>query len=240
LAARAKKRERLLAIGHELRQSSLWGGVKDLIDRGLIGSPQYVLVELSRRPYREGAQKWRFDHERVGNWILEEPIHFFDLARWYLSNAGEPETVYAAANSRDFSRPQLHDNFSAIMKYAGGQFAMIAQTLSAFEHHQTVKVAGTRGALWARWSGAMDRTLHPTFSLRAFDGEQITDVPIEKITGEAFELEDQIALMVRSVRESKLLLPGADDGIRSVALCLAAAESVKSGRVVNMSEVLQR
>ena len=239
LAERAKRGNLLLAVGHELRQSSLWAKVKELVDAGAIGTPQYVLVELSRRPYREGAEKWRFDIERVGNWILEEPIHFFDLARCYLSSAGEPETVYAAANSRDASRPQLQDNFSAIMKYAGGEFAVIAQTLSAFEHHQTVKVAGTHGALWARWSGAMDRTRRPTFSLRAFDGEQVTDVPIEKITGEVFELEDQIALMVRSVREGRLLLPGAEDGTRSVAMCLAAAESVKSGGVVSMNEVLK-
>jgi myo-inositol 2-dehydrogenase/D-chiro-inositol 1-dehydrogenase len=238
LTDRAARKNRLLAVGHELRQSSLWGKVKELVDARFIGAPQYVLVELSRRPYREGAEKWRFDVERVGNWILEEPIHFFDLARWYLSSAGEPETVYALGNARDASRPELQDNFSATMNFAGGQFAVIAQTLSAFEHHQTVKVAGTRGALWARWSGAMDRTRHPTFSLRAFDGEQVTDVPIEKITGEVFELEDQIALMVRSVREGRLLLPGADDGTRSVAMCLAAAESVKSGRVVPMSEVL--
>jgi myo-inositol 2-dehydrogenase/D-chiro-inositol 1-dehydrogenase len=240
LAARAQQHGRLLAVGHELRQSSLWGTVKEYIDRGFVGLPQYVLVELSRRPYREGSGKWRFDIERVGNWILEEPIHFFDLARWYLASAGEPESVYAAANSRDASRPQLQDNFSAIMKYAGGEFAVISQTLSAFEHHQTVKVAGTSGAMWASWSGAMDRTLHPTFSLRAFDGAQTIDVPIEKITGEVFELQDQIALVVRAVRERGFSkLPGAEDGTRSVAMCLAAAKSVKSGRAVNMSEVLK-
>ena len=26
----------------------------------------------------------------VGSWILEEPIHFFDLARWYMAGSGEP------------------------------------------------------------------------------------------------------------------------------------------------------
>ena len=34
-------------------------------------------------------------------------------------------------------------------------------------------VTGTRGALWASWSGAMDRTRHPTFFLRTFDGEKV-------------------------------------------------------------------
>jgi len=39
-----------LAVGHELRLSSLWARAKTLIDEGLIGDPQYVLVELSRKP----------------------------------------------------------------------------------------------------------------------------------------------------------------------------------------------
>lgn len=235
----ARTHERLLAVGHELRLSSLWGKVKQLIDEGFIGQPQYVLVELSRRPYRLGAAGWRFDLKRVGSWVLEEPIHFFDFARWYLSAAGDPESVYAAANARDPARPELHDNFSAIVKFAGGAFAVVSQTLSAFEHHQTVKVTGEKGALWASWSGAMDRTLHPTFSLRAFDGEHVRDVPLEKITGEVFELEDQIALMTQAVNGQAELAATGEDGKWSVAMCLAADQSVKTGRPVMMSEVLK-
>lgn len=145
----ATERRRLLAIGHEFRLSSLWGKVKELVDAGFVGEPQYVLVELSRNPYRQGAGGWRYDINRVGNWILEEPIHFFDLARWYLQSTGEPARVYAAANSRQPDHPELQDNFSAIVHFTGGAYAVISQTLSAFEHHQTVKVTGTKGALWA-------------------------------------------------------------------------------------------
>ena len=37
----AKRKNRLLAIGHELRLSSLWGKVKEMIDTGSIGDPLY-------------------------------------------------------------------------------------------------------------------------------------------------------------------------------------------------------
>ena len=63
----AQSQGRLLAVGHELRLSSMWKKVKDLIDDGFISTPQYCLVEVSRRPYRPGADGWRFDIERVGN-----------------------------------------------------------------------------------------------------------------------------------------------------------------------------
>lgn len=230
----ASEQKRLLAIGHELRLSSLWGQVKRMIDDGFLGRPQYVLVELSRNPYRQGADGWRYDLSRVGNWVLEEPIHFFDLARWYLDGTGQPESVYATANSRQPEHPELQDNFSAIVKFTGGGFAVVSQTLSAFEHHQTVKVTGTKGALWASWSGAMDRTRHPTFSLRAFNGGQVQTIPIEKPTGELFELEDEMAMMVAAIRNGQPLSCTADDGRWSVAMCLAAQKSVESGLPVKM------
>ncbi len=234
LIRQAEQRNRLLAIGHEFRLSSLWGKVKELVDAGFVGEPQYVLVELSRNPYRHGADGWRYNIDRVGNWILEEPIHFFDLARWYLSSAGEPEEVYAVANSRQRGHPELQDNFSSIVHFPNGAYAVISQTLSAFEHHQTVKLTGTEGALWGSWSGAQDRTRHPTFFLKAFDGEEVEEVSIEKVTGEVYELEDQVALLVRAVRDEAPLSATGEDGRWSVAMCLAAARSVRTGQPIRL------
>ena len=229
---KAKQAGRLLAVGHELRLSSMWGKLREMIEAGFIGKPQYALVELSRNPYRLGADGWRYDISRVGSWILEEPIHFFDLARWYLEPSGVPEKVYATANSRQENHPELQDNFSAIVHFTGGAYAVVSQTLSAFEHHQTAKVTGTKGALWASWSGAMDRTRHPTFSLRAFDGEQVSTVPIDKPTGELFELEDQIARLVSTQQTGQPLHCTAEDGRWSVAMCLAAEQSARCGQPV--------
>ena len=232
----AREHDRIFAIGHELRLSSLWGKVKELVASGFVGDPLYVLIELSRRPYRQGSNNWRYDINRVGSWILEEPIHFFDLARWYLADAGEPRSVYATSNSRQPGHPELKDNFSAIVQFPNNAYAVISQTLAAFEHHQTVKITGTKGALWAAWSGAMDRTMHPTFSLRAFDGENVEEIKIDKITGEVFELEDQMAMLVRAARDGEPLSCSADDGRWSVAMCLAAQRSVDSGQPVSMNE----
>jgi myo-inositol 2-dehydrogenase/D-chiro-inositol 1-dehydrogenase len=208
-----------------------------MIDDGFVGEPQYVLVELSRRPYRPGADGWRYDIQRVGNWILEEPIHFFDLARWYLSSAGEPQSVTALANSRQSGHPELQDNFSALVRFASGDYAVVTQSLAMFEHHQTVKVAGTKGSLWAGWSGAMDRTRHPTFFLKASNGEAVQEIPLDGTAGELFELESQIAMMIRAVRDGRPLATTGDDGRWAVAMCAAAQRSVETGRSVGMNEV---
>src|SRR3954468_12569917 len=196
----ARERGRQLAVGHEMRLSSQWSEIKRIIDRGVIGEPQYVLVELLRKPYRQGASGWRSDQKRVGSWVLEEPIHFFDLARWYLESSGDPVELYAYGNSRDPQRPGLFDNFSAMFRYANGAYAVVSQTLAAFEHHQTVKVAGSKGAVWAGWSGAQDRTLQATFFLNVFAHDQLREVAFEKKSGEVFELREEIGRCVQMVR----------------------------------------
>jgi len=227
-----------LAIGHELRLSSQWGEIRRIIDRGTIGRPQYVLVELSRKPYRLGADGWRYDPSRVGSWVLEEPIHFFDLARWYLAASGDPVELVAYGNSRDPARHSLHDNFSAMFRCADGGYAVVSQTLAAFEHHQTVKVSGTTGALWAGWSGALDRTTEPSSFLRVFDGERLIEEPLARASGEVFELRAEIASCVRCVREGARPVADARDGLWSAGLCLLAEESIRRGGPVRVAEML--
>ena len=238
LLAVARQRGRVLAVGHELRLSALWGKVQALAAGGAVGRPQYLLIELWRRPYRQGSGGWRYDIQRVGNWILEEPIHFFDLARWLLAGLGEPLSVYARANSRQPGHPELQDNFSALLNFAGGGYAVISQTLSAFEHHQVVKLTGTGGALWANWSGALDRDHHPSFSLRHHDGTRVVEVPLEGMSGEVYELQAEIAMMVRAVRDGTPVAATGSDGRWAVALCLAAQRSVETGQVVSLPQFL--
>lgn len=233
----ADQRGLKLAVGHECRVSSLWGEVRNLIDHGVIGTPQYVLVELSRKPYRLGASGWRYDRDRVGSWVLEEPIHFFDLARWYLESAGDPVELYAKGNSRDPQRPELYDNFSAMFSYANGAYAVVSQTLAAFEHHQTVKVTGTKGAAWASWSGVMDRTLEPTSSLKVFDGTKLENVKLEQHAGEVYELRTQIDRCVQMVRGEAAPLASGRDGVWSAALCLLAEESIRRKRPLPIGKI---
>lgn len=236
LVALAASQGRVLAVDHELRLSMLWGKVKQLMDEGVVGTPQYVLLELSRFPYRFGSEGWRFDISRVGNWILEEPIHFFDLARWYLSAHGEPVSVYARANSRQPDHPELQDNFSAVVNFRGGAYAVVTQTLAAFEHHATCKVTGTAGAIWANWSAPDARSPLPTFGLRYLTGEQLQEVVFGEVTGEVVELNQQIASLVRAIQDDVQPPVSGADGRWSVVLCLSAQESVDRGAIVEIPQ----
>lgn len=238
LMAEVERSPRILAVNHELRLSALWLGVRDLIDQGVIGHPLHALIELSRFPYRQGSSGWRWDINRVGNWILEEPIHFFDLARWYLEPCGEPVTVYAQANSRHGDRPELRDNFSAIVGFADGGYAVVSQTLAAFEHHVTAKVTGTLGTIWAHWSAADARSDRATFSLRYGLASAIHTVEDLRPAGELIELAEHIETIAQCVRHRSQPPCTAMDGFWSTVLCLAAQRSVESQTIVEVAKFL--
>lgn len=237
LIRRASERNLVLAIGHELRVSPLWGEVKRRIDLGSIGTPLHALIELWRRPYRLGSDGWRYDIGRVGSWILEEPIHFFDLARWYFSDVGDPISLYAKGNGRRADQPNLLDNFCATLGFSDGRFALITQTLAGWEHHQTVKITGTEGALWASWSGAMDRTFEPTFSLKLQQGDRLGSVPLRAQAGEVYELVEQVQRFVQAIREGTPVPCDGEEGKWSVALCLKAEESLRDGNQVSLTGI---
>ena len=66
LIALARGRNLVLAVGHELRVSSLWGRVKELIESGAVGEPLYVkLVEQGRILYREPFEEQAARAERT-------------------------------------------------------------------------------------------------------------------------------------------------------------------------------
>ena len=226
-----------LSVGHELRLSSQWGLVQQEIKAGRIGEPQHVSVGLFRNAYRPGASGWRIDPARVGSWSLEETVHFFDLAVWYLDTMIEPATVQAVGvPARE--NPTLFDTLSTQIRFGNGRTASISHTTGGFGHSQWVEVIGTEGAIRTAWQGRMDRDESPSFEFRirpkgfAFvrgvhEFEEVTLAP----SGELVELERQLATTADAFRRGQSLVPP-QEAARSVQLCLAADKSALTGAPV--------
>jgi myo-inositol 2-dehydrogenase/D-chiro-inositol 1-dehydrogenase len=217
-----------LLVGHEFRLSKQWGRMRALVGERAIGAVHACAIDLWRRPYRAGSQGWKRDPERVASWILEEPVHFFDLACWWLKEAGAPQWVYARASRMPASAAGLWDNLTAIIEFESGAHATLTHSLSIAEHHLTAKLMGDRGALIATWDGEQDRTDDPRAALKLWDGERLGEIEIEA-SGELFELDSEIAHFVEvcAGRRDPIITP--DEAARAVALCLAAERSIRSG-----------
>ena len=231
LLAAARASGRVLSVGHELRLSTQYGRVKALIDEGAIGTPSYVAFSLFRFPFRPGSQGWRYDPARVGSWILEEPVHFFDFVMWYLERLGDPLSVQALGSGGDRGAG-LAQSFSAVLRFPGGAHAVVTQTLGGFQYHQLLHVVGSEGAIRSWWSGTLDRTLHPEFALQLERrrGGGVETVPVGP-SGELVELAEQARQIVPAFGARRPLLSG-EEARKRIVVCTAAEESLREGREI--------
>jgi len=226
---------KVLTIGHEFRLSTQWGRIKTLIDEGAIGAPLYAMVSLSRFPYRPGSSGWRYDRNRVGSWILEEPVHFFDSVMWYFEELGDPSSLVAYGNSRPRDGPDraaMADNFTTVVRWPGGEYAVINQTLAAFEHHHVMEIVGTTGAIRTWWSGAEDRTRSPSFELKVKRaGADKVEIVQLGASGELFELEEELRLVVDAFRRGEPIVSGSEARKR-ILVCLEAERALAEDREI--------
>ena len=224
----ARSSGRVLTIGHELRLSTQWGQVRALIQDGAIGALRHAAISLFRFPYRQGSNGWRYDGAAVGSWILEEPVHFFDLLLWYGREWGPPVALRALADGD----PAMPRALAATLRFAGGQFATLNTVIGGFEHHTALHAMGTSGAIRATWSAAMDRSTAPTATLHLFRGQAGPDQPAEAVpfarSGEVFELAAQAEQAVQGFRAGRAVVPP-EDGRAAVACCLLAERSAREG-----------
>lgn len=221
----------LLSVGFELRLSSQWRTIKTLIDEDRIGRPRMVRVGLFRHPYRPGASGWRQRPGAVGSWILEEPVHFYDLAMWYLEGSGEPLAVTAHGTAAGAAG--MYDNLVSSVRFRDGAIASVSQSLAGFGHHLVVEVSGTTGAIRATWSAESAASTEPSFDLCVGPiGMAAPElVPLDGASGEVFELEKQIRLTGEAFAAGRTLVD-VREGRRAVVVCLEAERAVSEGREV--------
>lgn len=244
LLAAERETGRLISVGHELRQSAQWGRIKALIDDDAIGHPLFLNINLFRNFYRSGAAGWRYDRSRVGSWLLEEAVHYFDLALWYFARHGDPVSIRAIGNQRAGRDAGMYDNVSVLLRYAGGAYVTFNQCVAGFEHHLVLEIAGAEGAIRTHWSGTMDRDHSAEFDLRV----QPRGFPFERgvrecerltiaKSGEVYELTEQIRLTAEAFAARHALVP-AVEARKRVLICLEAERSLLENREIDLISFL--
>lgn len=228
IIAAAKDADRVVAIGLEMRLFKLFERVRTLIDEGAVGTPLHLRLDLWRRPYRAGAGGWKSDPSKVGSSILEEPIHYLDLARWYLAPThGEPSSLQAWATSRP-EAPASWENLDVSLAF-GDARALVTRSIAAWGHQVSLQLVGDAGALSASWSGSMDLDPQPRQRLTLMRGHG-RDAPLEELqvpaSGHAFDLPRQTAAFIDAIDNGTAPAATARDGRAAVALCLAVERSL--------------
>lgn len=226
----------VVAVGHEMRAFDWCARVHDAIASGRLGEPLHLKLDLWRRPYRAGSGGWKSDPARVGSSILEEPVHYLDLARWWL---GEATEVSAWASSRP-GRSAWFENLDARLRFAPAsdgtpRWGLVTRSIAAAGHHVDLTLVGSEASLRGRWHGSMDLDPQPRVALTLHPpGGEPEELPVAARCGHAFDVVRQTQAFVAAIRSGSAPLASALDGYAAVNLCLRVEDSLRLGAPVEV------
>ena len=235
LIAAAERNGRVLSVAEQFRLSPQWKKVKEIVVSGDIGEPMSALITLFRHQFRFTSERWRYRPEMVTSWILEDAVHFFDQALWFLEGCGGPTSVLAYGNSKG-REASMYDNFVSVIRFPGETYAVIVDHIGGFEFHIGIEIVGTEGALRAWRSGVRDRSPYPTVGLKVQRRGQAEAevVPVEGNDREAYELlEEEFRQVVTAFGERRPVVSGRQ-GRRAAVLCLESDRSIREGREIEL------
>ena len=213
----------MMGTNHHLRNAATHRMLRELIANGAVGRPLAVRV-FHAVFLPDFLQGWRINRADAGGGvILDITVHDVDTIRFVLND--EPVEVTAMTASQGMAADGLADAVMGVIRFRNGVLAQfhdaftIKHTLTGFEVH------GTEGSLLGR--DVMTQMPKGEITLRRGASE------------ERVEVSGHEDLYTRSVRNFTDAMLGrgepsasGEDGIRSLAVALAAAESAQTGRMV--------
>jgi 1,5-anhydro-D-fructose reductase (1,5-anhydro-D-mannitol-forming) len=216
----------VMGTNHHLRNAAAHRAMRDFIAQGAIGQPLAARVfhAVYLPPHLQG---WRIDRPEAGGGVaLDITVHDADTLRFVLGD--EVEEVTAMTASQGMARAGLEDAIMGVLRFRNGVLAQFHDAFTARHAFTGFEVHGTDGSLYGK--GVMTQQPDGTVTLRRDGQEEL--IPI-----------DHENLYARSVRRFNAAVRGegspaatGEDGVRSLAIALAARESAATGRAVTVPE----
>jgi len=204
--------------------------MKTAIDKGLIGTLQYVDLQQNQNWYnnQKTANRWRIQKDLSGGGQLNDSgSHIVDILL-YVTGL-EPERVYAAQQSFDLG---VDVNSAVTVTFKGGATGCLSIVgNSPFKGGAVVEditIYGSEGAVFYRQVGQESPRV-PFISVRRFDLDtpvEVTDVPEASTPDENF---------LAAIQGKQPVLSPAECGLRVMQLSEAAWKSAERGEAVAVS-----
>ena len=228
---------KVLQIGHEMRFQRLYSKMKGMIDGGEIGDLQLMWCREFRGPMRPG---WRSSEALTGGTILEKNCHHIDLFNWMIDR--KPLRVAATGGTNVLTDREILDNAQVLIEYEGGRRATLELCLFApFGGECEIGVAGDLGRIDTK-NQALE-LVHHRFDLPDKNEMQIADLKedagfVDSSGRVDRGIRPELEHWIDCCRENKRPLTDGHSAKMSVAVCLAAQESIKRGEFVMIDELL--
>ncbi len=214
----------VLATNHHLRNGAVAAAMRQAIREGRIGRPLIArVVHAGYLP--EHLHGWRLRDPKAGaGAILDLTVHDADLLRFILDD--EPESVATCAQNSGLAATGIEDAALTLIRFRSGLIAELFDGFTTRYAETGVEVHGTEGSLLAR--NCMSQTPGGTLRLRSAAGEE----PI-RLEHQNYYVPGILAFQAAMKGAARPASSG-EDGLISLATALAALESAKEDRSVEV------
>ncbi len=227
----------ILFIAHELPYSAWFLKIRELLERGAIGTPQMVWCQEFRIPFLTKVDQWIIDERLSGGALVEKTCHHFDVMnRWA---ASRPKRV-GAFGSKRFNHvlnipTEVLDNASVSFEYENGVVGTLQ--LCMFAPHRgddnlEMGLIGEEGLLETNcnrirvWPRDRAKRQEEVFNLATDDG----------FGGRHIGLVEEHQAFLAAIRDGTRPPTDVRDSAAGTLLAIAAERAIKQGAVVEVEK----
>lgn len=258
LIERAKTRKGLVWVAQEYRYMPPVAEMIRMAHAGAVGRMHQVAIREHREPFYPKVGNWNRFNSNTGGTLVEKCCHYFNLMDLILRE--HPVRVFASGDQRvnhlneayAGRRPDILDSAYVIVEYPSGARAMLDLCMFAENSvdNEHVVIVGDEGKLESLlpsltlrhgrredW-GTREAWGQPSGTGKGVSMRRVWDNNIKyagQHYGASYIEHQRFAAAVREGRPPEISL---EEGLRSVAVGLAAHRSIDTGLPVLMSDVL--
>lgn len=231
-------------VGLEYRFMAPTQWLLETVNGGLLGRTRLVTIIEHRFPFLVKVDDWNRFNEYTGGTLVEKCCHFFDLMHQITKS--EPVAVLASAadvvNHQDERygerRPDILDNAYVIVEFEDGSRGMLELCMFAegSRDEQVISVVGDRAKADVRIPSGECSLGRRTEGASGVDRKVVAmDAPHQGLHhGSSYREHLSFAAAVRGEESA---IASLRDGLRSVAMGVAAQKSIAQRRRVTLEEV---
>ncbi len=220
MVAACRERGVVMGTNHHLRNAATHRAMREAIKQGRIGKPLFARV-FHAVYLPPNLQGWRIDKpEAGGGVVLDITVHDADTLRFVLDD--EPHSVTAMTSTSGMGREGLEDGVMGVVRFSGGLLAQFHDAFTTRYATTGFEVHGEEGSLIGR--DCMTQAPKGEVLLRSAAGEESLAVAHESLYARSVRLF-QDAVAGRGAPAAT-----GEDGVRSLAVALAARDAARSGR----------
>jgi predicted dehydrogenase len=216
-------------IGHHMRHTGPAIKLKQMLADGSAGKP---LMLQGRFFVNCLFPKWWRDPMGGGGQLIEQSIHIYDQARYFL---GEAESAFGFndnLNHKHFEDYKVDDVSASVVRFKNGALASICAANCADPKGGEIDFSVMCEKVYVQFHSINDATFifHDGKPSEHIQG----DVKREKVTSEHNCYEELNRNFIAGIRDGEPLRSGIEDGLESLRLVLACAAASKTRQLQSL------